>query len=120
MGKLSNEGIDDYQLNQSSALRWITDILKSKHVPFQIAGGLAAIMYGAERELVDIDIDIPENAFPLILPEVSPYIIFGPTYFKTELWNIYLLTLNYQGQEIDLGGAYATKIFNTTLQTWQP
>lgn len=106
--------------NHVTALRWITNIIQSKNIPFQIAGGLAAIIYGAKRELADIDIDIPEEAFSLILSEVKPYIILGPTHFKTDSWDIYLLTLNYQGQEIDLGGAYETKIFNTALQKWQP
>ena len=47
--------------NAKKALIWITDIIKKHHTPFQITGGLAAIAYGANRPLLDIDIDIPDN-----------------------------------------------------------
>src|SRR5690348_12670369 len=46
-----------------SALHWIVNILKKLNINFQIAGGLAANIYGADRPLHDIDIDIPEEYF---------------------------------------------------------
>lgn len=100
------------------ALTWITAILKNYNIPFQIAGGLAARTYGAVRELADIDIDIPEDSFELIIKEVASYIIFGPDHFKDESWDIFLMTLRYNNQEIDLGGAYHTKIYNQKNKTW--
>lgn len=100
------------------ALIWITDILKKHHIPFQITGGLAARAYGAVRELEDIDIDIPEDKFELLIKEVGPYIIYGPDYFKDESWNLYLLTLRYKNQDIDLSGAYHGKIYHQKSKTW--
>lgn len=49
------------QQNIKEALAWITNILKKYSIPFQITGGLAAILYGSKRPLEDIDIDIPEE-----------------------------------------------------------
>ena len=100
------------------ALFWITDILKKHQVPFQITGGLAAIAYGANRSLADIDIDIPDNQFDLIKNDVGPYIIYGPARFKNDMWDLVLMTLNYQDQEIDLSGADSTHIFNEKTKEW--
>lgn len=100
------------------ALFWITDILKKHQIPFQITGGLAAIAYGANRSLADIDIDIPDNQFDLIKNDVGPYITYGPARFKSDMWDLVLMTLNYQGQEIDLSGADSTHIFNEKTKEW--
>ncbi|MEO8964961.1 MAG: hypothetical protein ABI370_09860 [Gammaproteobacteria bacterium] len=105
--------------NSKTALIWITDILKNNHVPFQITGGLAAIAYGATRPLQDIDIDIPEDKFALVKEKVAEFITYGPEKYKSNKWDLLLMTLNYQGQEIDLGGAYQTKIFNEKTGHWE-
>ena len=102
------------------AFLWIVNILKKRHIPFQIACGLAAISYGVKRDLYDIDIDIPEDLFARIILEVSPYIIFGPARFKDTNWDIYLLTLCYKEQLIDIDGAYQTKIMNAKNGLWEP
>lgn len=101
-----------------TALIWIINILQRHDIPFQITGGLAARAYGAVRELADIDIDIPEDKFELIIKEVEPYIVCGPDYFKDDCWNIYLLSLRYKDQDIDLGGAYHTSIYDQKNKTW--
>lgn len=103
----------------SAALLWITNFLKNLDIPFQITGGLAAHSYGARRPIFDIDIDIPEDAFELVKNNVSEFIIFGPEQFKSTEWDLLLMTLDYHGQLIDLGGAYHTKIFNKNTQCWE-
>jgi len=100
------------------ALAWITNILKNHSISFQITGGLAARAYGSTRKLIDIDIDISENDFDKIKDEVMPFIVFGPDYFKSEHWDLLLMTLNYHGQEIDLSGAYQTKIYDHKNKRW--
>ena len=50
--------------------------------------------------------------------DVAAFITFGPKNFKNEKWDVLLMTLNYKGQEIDLSGAYHTKIFNENTQSW--
>lgn len=100
------------------ALIWITDLLITHHIPFQITGGLAAHAYGAVRELADIDIDIPEDKFELMIKEVKPYIIYGPEYFQDINWNIYLMTLRYKDQDIDLSGAHQGSIYYQKNKTW--
>lgn len=98
-----------------AALIWITDILKKHEISFQIAGGLAARVYGSTRPLEDIDIDMPEEAFDIIKNDVSDFIIYGPEQFKSDQWDLLLITLNYHSQLIDLGGAYRSRIFNERI-----
>lgn len=101
-----------------SALKWIVRILNKHKVPFQITGGLAAEIYGSKRKLADIDIEIPENKFKAILKDVRRHIIFGPKRLKDKNWDMFLLTLRYGGQDIDLSGAYSTVIFDKTSKKW--
>lgn len=108
------------ELNKKTedALRWIIGILDDKNIPYQICGGFAAKMYGSTRTLNDIDIDIPEKNFADIMYEVKEYIIFGPEYFNDGKWDMYLMTLNYKGQEIDVGGAFDIKVSNKERTDW--
>ena len=101
-----------------SALVWITAILRRYDVPFLISGGFAAKLYGSPRDLNDIDIDIPEERFKDILEEVKPYITYGPDQYKDGKWDLYLMTLNYNGQEIDIGGAMYGKVSNRERTEW--
>lgn len=101
------------------ALIWITDILKKHNIPFQITGGFAARIYGTTRPLADIDIDIPEDEFDVVKPEVLNFITYGPANYKSDKFDLLLMTLNYHGQEIDLSGAYTTKVFNEKTGLWQ-
>lgn len=100
------------------ALFWITDILEKHNIPFQIVGGLAVKAYGSPRPLVDIDIEIPEESFSKIQNEVSAYIIYGPAQLKEERWDLFLMTLNYEGQEVDISGAYTTKVYDILGKIW--
>lgn len=100
------------------AFHWIISILKKHRITFQITGGLAAKIYGSSRELADIDIDMPESEFEKILPEVKNFIIFGPARYKDENWDLWLMTLCYQGQEIDICGAYEAQIYDKNNEEW--
>jgi hypothetical protein len=102
-----------------AAILWITSLLKHLEIRFQIAGGLAAIAYGSTRELHDIDIDISEQDFNVLLPYVKSHISFGPTLFKDENWQLMLMTLTFNGIEIDISSADNCKIFNKNTQQWQ-
>lgn len=103
--------------NTYAALLWITQLLKQFEVPYQIAGGLAARAYGATRELVDID--IAQDGFNKIYDSVKEYIIDGPTQYQDDQWDLYVMILLYQGQEIDLTSTDNLKIFNALTNKWE-
>lgn len=101
-----------------NALWWILDIFEKHNVPYQIAGGTAARLYGATRPINDIDMDIPRTKFDEIFEDVKQYITYGPEHFVGEKWDIYEMVLNYGGQEIDLAAAETCKVFNDERQEW--
>lgn len=92
------------------ALRWIKNILESEHIPYQISGGLAAHIYGSQRPVNDIDLVIPEKDFQKVFERTKEYVTEGPGRHRGKKWDLELLTLDYEGQEIDIGGAETTKI----------
>jgi len=100
------------------AFHRIIFILRKHKIPFQISGGLAAKIYGSTRKLADIDIDIPEKRFPEILSDINKFIIFGPGRYKDKNWDIFLITLRYQRQDIDLCGFGTAKIFDKRKRKW--
>jgi hypothetical protein len=101
-----------------AAFRWIIGILNEHKIPFLVSGGFAARLYGGARELADIDIDIPEDRFSEMLPDVSGHIKFGPAQYKDDNWDLFLMTLSYEGQDIDLSGALEAKIFDRSKGNW--
>lgn len=101
-----------------SAFRWIVRLLRKHHIPFQITGGQAARVYGSKRPLVDIDFDVLEKDIPRIAELAQDYIVFGPKRFKSKNWDLELMTLEYQGQEIDIAGARKTKVFDHRAKRW--
>lgn len=103
--------------NTDKAFHWIVDILEQRQIAYKISGGLAARVYGAQRELADIDIELADADVAKMAEEVKPFIIFGPTRYKDENWDLELMTLEYEGQEIDIAGIEA-KIFDQRTKSW--
>lgn len=104
--------------NTEKALIWIVEILEKYQISYFISGGFAARAYGVERPLFDIDIEVADADILKIFPEVREYATFGPDRFKDEQWDLNLLTLQYEGQDIDIAGTDA-RIFNTHTQKWE-
>ncbi|MEF2175958.1 MAG: hypothetical protein V3575_05775 [Candidatus Absconditabacteria bacterium] len=94
------------------ALNWIVKILENNNIQYQITGGFATNVYGSDRKTYDIDIDIKEDDFENLLPYVQKHLIYGPNIYTDEKWSLKLMSIEYKGQLIDIGGAYETKIYN--------
>ena len=104
--------------NAIEALRWIVDILDSNNIPYQIEGGLAAICYGSTRELIDIDIFIPNSGFAKINEAVKKYNQFGPDYHAGTHWKLIYQILDYHGQQIEICDADNAAYLDTKNNVW--
>lgn len=104
--------------NPEKTFHWIVNILNKHKVPFYVDGGLAARAYGADRELVDIDLVIHEDDFEKIIDDVKEYIKYGPERYVDESWDLKLMTLFHENQTIDISGAENTKYFDKKNEVW--
>lgn len=101
-----------------SALRWIHSILHELRIPYVVSGGLAVRLYGGTRPLYDIDLDVPENRMSALLPFVSEYIVSGPSHYIDEHFDLKLLTLDYNGQSIDITAAESVRVYDRSEGRW--
>jgi len=105
--------------NTEEAYKWIVGLLHQENIPFQISGGFAARLYGSDRPLYDIDIEIHDEDFAKLLPFVKEKIIYGPDRYKDETFELLLMTLKYDGQEIDICGCDSDLLFNQETKEWE-
>lgn len=100
------------------ALHWIVEILNKHNIPYRIGGGFAAHVYGADRPINDIDITFPGKYFPVIIPEIAEYITYPFGHSKDEKWDCNGLTLEYDGQEIDMTDIDTLRMSNLDKTKW--
>lgn len=92
-----------------AALEWISQVLDDLEIPFQVAGGLAAIAHGSDRPLHDIDLYVPSGALERIVPRVEEHRSHGPRRVQSDRWDCLLLDLHHSGEEIELADAARTR-----------
>ena len=104
--------------NTTKALKWIVEMLNEMKIPFQIGGGLAAIIYGVNRPLADIDIALPNKYLPELYEKVKDHITHDLREYKDEKWSATGMTIKYEDQVIDFVGAQGKKIFDEKTSSW--
>jgi hypothetical protein len=104
--------------NTDAALRWIVEKLVKLNIPFEIDGGLAAKLYGVQRELADIDINIPLADFHRLVPFVTEYITYGPAQYTDDNWDLLMFSMKYSGQTIDISALEKTKYYDKESEQW--
>lgn len=100
------------------AFEWIVGLLRKHKIPFQISGGFAARIYGSNRPLADIDIEIPDNKIFEIQNDVKKFIIYGPKRYKDKEFDLLLMTLKCRGQEVDICGIASQKLYIKKTGKW--
>lgn len=105
--------------NPQEALAWVVELFHRTRVPYQVVGGLAARAYGATRPLVDLDFYIPlREVWPALLPEVGPFVTWGPAHYRDAQWDITFVKLTYAGQAIEFGDSTDAFFFDPAAQEW--
>ncbi len=105
--------------NTNAALLWLIALLNDNYIPFEIDGGFAAKLYGATRPLADIDLNIEKKDFTKLVPLIHHYITFGPGTYKDNQWELYMVSMQYAGQNFDIGALGSMKIFDKKELKWK-
>ncbi len=108
----------EFTMEQLPALNWIIGFLESSNIPYVVCGGLAAKVYGADKELNDIDIYVPDKNFNSVVNYGAPYITFGPTHHKGEQWEPTYVKFEYLGQDVEVGSDKECKILDNHQSKW--
>lgn len=102
----------------ADALAFITPIITKYGFKWVITGGFACYVYGVDRLLTDIDIDIEtsreSDAFKHLLEELNPYITQPLENFIDKNYNNFNFEATYNGQIIDICPMSELKIFDKT------
>lgn len=101
-----------------NALKWIVEILNKNNIPYRVGGGMATFLYGSGRNVKDIDISTSSKYFSELVPLVKEYITAGPGYYLNEKWDCTTLSLNYNGQDIDLTDVDTLLMKSSFDDTW--
>ena len=92
-------------LQQTKVLRFIAQTLQQHGIAFQLTGGLAAIAYGANRPLYDIDIDINCQDINTVRELFKDYITEDFYHLVDEEFDMWLLSLEIEGVPVDISQA---------------
>jgi len=103
-----------------AAFVYVVNTLNENRVPFVIAGGLAAKLYGSPRPLFDIDIWIPRKHMKLIRAKLLKFVTMDLKRFKDDRWNDYTMTLRVFGLDFDITALEGGKIYDVNLSKWVP
>lgn len=102
-----------------AALRWIVRLLNEAGIPFQVTGGVAATVYGARRDVADIDLFVPAAHLPPLMRLVGPArIARQPWRHRDESWDVIVMALEQEGQRIEVGVAEAARYRDRASGAW--
>jgi len=100
--------------NTEQASNRIFHLLHQNKIPFYVSWWLAARLYGVDRPLADIDIEVRDDDVHRIASLAHPYITYGPERYIDNEFDLLLMTLSYEGQDIDICWSDTQKIYEKT------
>jgi predicted nucleotidyltransferase len=93
---------------QKRVLKYVAEILNKNKIPFQISGGLAAMIYGSKRPLNDIDIDVCRNDIKKVENLFREYLIEPFFHLRDKNFDIWIMTFDIDGIRVDVTQAEKT------------
>lgn len=105
------------------ALQYLIPVLHNYDFKWVITGGFACYVYGVDRLLTDIDIDIDTSIhdakFQEFLAEVEPYISQPLMNYVDDNYNNYNFELTYEGQIVDICPMKELLIYDNATSEYQ-
>ena len=105
------------------ALSFVIPLLEKHELQWEITGGFACYVYGVERPITDIDIDIlgskNDAAFLAFMEEVAPYVTQPLEHFVDQNYDNYNFEMKVEGQLLDICPTQEMNIFNKEIGTYE-
>jgi predicted nucleotidyltransferase len=102
--------------NQLSALKQIKQMLESEGIQFLVIGGLAAIAWGVNRPLADIDLQVSKQDLKTVRDIFAEYLKHDIRHYQTERWDIIQMVLQIEGITVDICQAEDFYVLNDGLK----
>jgi hypothetical protein len=93
--------------NQIKVLTNLKHVLDDNNIPFVVIGGLAAIAWGVQRPLTDIDIQVENANLSAVKKLFQEYVTTDIRHYVTKNWDIQQMILTIDGVGIDVCGTEA-------------
>lgn len=88
--------------NQLQALEILSSKLDEHNIKFIVIGGLAAILWGSKRSLVDIDILVSSKDFEATATLFKEFVVTKPRHYTKNGWDIQQFILEIYGVTVDV------------------
>jgi hypothetical protein len=106
------------QRDLNAALSWIISVLSDAGIPFQFVGGLAARAHGATRDLVDLDLYVPDADLSRVAELGGEFLKQPPVHHVDEHWDLTFLKFSYGGWVVEVAGADSAKVWTRLTGQW--
>lgn len=99
-----------------AALKKVVSVLNEHQIPYQITGGFAGNIYGSLWPAHDIDLEVSARDMPLLARLFANHITQPLHHFINDEFDLWLITLDIDGIEIDVNQAEECYLINKAGQ----
>jgi hypothetical protein len=100
-------------------VEYVSRFLKKHGLSWLISGGFACYVYGVDRPITDIDIDIlagkDDKKFKAFLNDLKDDISSQLQHFRNEHYDNYCFEITYKGQVVDFCTSKDLKVFDPKI-----
>ena len=89
------------------SLLWAVASLERLGVPYQLVGGAAAVLYGVDRPVHDVDFYVPPTHLVTIAAAHPRRVLRPPSHHRDDHWDLTFLALEHAGIRLEIAGADA-------------
>ena len=103
----------------AAVLGWACGLLQECRIPFQVAGDVAAMAYGATRPVGSVELFIAAEHVPALLRAAREYVVDYPWRWRDDAWDRVALSLARDGVTIEVCVVDAARFREAATGEWR-